>query len=107
MFNTRGGHQTRRNATAESVPPRIAYLGWLAATVSGVLFVAQGVFMMARDYNLDALPLALLLFSVGHRTAGWLCRQHRDHRSRVAYRAFGGSRIARCRSVSPSSSSAL
>ncbi len=37
----------------------------LAAIGGGVLFIAQGVFMMARDYNLDALPLALLLFSVG------------------------------------------
>ncbi len=44
---------------------RLIRWGGLAAIGGGVLFVAQGTFMMARNYNLDALPLALLLFSVG------------------------------------------
>ncbi len=65
MFNTPGGHRTHPNSTAGRAPQRITRVGGLAAIAGGVLFVAQGLFMMALDYNLDALPLALLLFSVG------------------------------------------
>ncbi len=65
MFNTPGGHRTYPNLTAGCALQRITRLGGLAAIAGGVLFVAQGLFMMALDYNLDALPLALLLFSVG------------------------------------------
>ncbi len=65
MFNTPGGHRTYPNSTAGRAPQRITRVGGLAAIAGGVLFVAQGLFMMALDYNLDALPLALLLFSVG------------------------------------------
>jgi hypothetical protein len=60
-----GGYQTRPSAIGGPVAPRIAYLDGLAAIVGGALFVAHGVLVIAWDSNLDALPLSLLLFSVG------------------------------------------
>ncbi len=61
----RRGRRTYPGPTTTPVPPRITRFSSLAAVAGGVLFVAQGVLMIMLDYNLDALPLALLLFSVG------------------------------------------
>ncbi len=65
MFNTTGEPSDYPSPTAGPAPSRITRLGGLAVIGGGALFIAQGVFMMARNYNLDALPLALLLFSLG------------------------------------------